>query len=478
MVSFLVKLIVFITLIIPPLMLILLHTIYYAAGIRRHGLKQFSTNKHIPKKHEVSILIPIKNEPEDLIVKAVKHLGKVLSNTESTEVLIISDDPPEIASKIASKVYETSNKLNLDVKFINRVEGPPGRAAALSYGVLHSNGDVIIILDVDSRPSKGYIESLVKCLDEGYEACVGRWTGYWDIPTKLARAITASMNFIVDTIYRGRASLGLFTYPLGSGSAFRKNSLIDVGLWDPSVIQDDMYMGAKFLNRGFKIGYVDNVNVDVLVPSTYQAFKIQQTRWAFGAANVLRRMFKYILKSPYPLIKRLEALMFLAQYVPQAILGLSLLAIPLITLICGDDVLFLNIYASVFTFMIFTAYAISFFHSLLRGHVFRLLGGSKVKLVRIMGTSGAMTLAISPLILYYTVKGLLFRTMRYKVTPKGAMERMLRSTFVFEKVITVILIALLLTVLFLGHYPFTALWLGTAIASYIYVLTNIEKVVK
>ena len=477
---YLVKLLTFILLILPPLLLLTLHSIYYLIGItrKRHVSEFLNRGKASSsnKNHKLSIIIPIKNEPVELIINALKHLSTLKHELgRNHEILVISDDPPEVAARIAGMVNENAKKFRLNVKFINRNEGPPGRAAALNYGVLKALGDLVLILDVDSRPSEGYISKLVECIDSGYDACVGRWSGYWLKSTKLARSVVASMKFIVDTIYRGRAILKLFTFPLGSGTLFKRESLLRVGLWDPMIIQDDMYIGSKFLSMGLKVGYVDDAEVKVLVPSTYGALKIQQSRWAFGATNVLRRMFKHIVKAPYPILCKLEAILFLAQYLPQAILGLSLFVIPILTITLNNDIVFLNVWASGLIFALIGLYGLSYYHSLRHSNVFKLLGASKLKLVRLMGTSGALTLTLSPLILYYFSKGLIFKTMSYKITPKGSRENIFMSAFKIEKILTTILIVFLALMIVRGHIIFTTLWTLICIAAFIYVQTNAEK---
>jgi len=480
---YIIKLLTFILLILPPLLLLTLHSLYYFVGIarkRRKGHLRVISDKNnvtsLSKNHRLSIVIPVKNEPIELIVSALKHLSTLKHELgDNYEVLIISDDPPEEAARIAGIVNEKAKKYHLNVKFVNRDEGPPGRAAALNYGVLKASGDLILILDVDSRPTEGYISKLIECIDSGYDACVGRWSGYWLKSTKLARSIAASMKFIVDTIYRGRAILELFTFPLGSGTLFKRESLLRVGLWDPTVIQDDMYIGSKFLSMGLKVGYVDDAEVKVLVPSTYGALRIQQSRWAFGATNVLRRTFKHIIKAPYPILSKLEAILFLAQYLPQAILGLSLFIIPVLAITLNDDIVFLNVWTSGLIFALIGLYGSSYYHSLRHSNVFKLLGASKLKLVRLMGTSGALTLTLSPLILYYFSKGLISKTMSYKITPKGSRENIFTSAFKIERLLTVILMIFLILMTIRGHALFTILWTVICIAAFIYVQTNAEK---
>lgn len=466
-----VKVAIFVVFILPPAVLALLHSAYYYVGARKGDCRRLRVPNPVGGL-SVTVLIPIKNEPEELVAEAVRAIARVKDELgDRYEVVILSDDPSERARVLRDVAESTAREVGVNLRFVVRTEGNPGRSNALNYIVPKLASDVIIILDVDARPSRGYISKLLKCLEEGYAACVGRWSGYWRVPTKLAIAVAKSMKFIVDAIYRGRSRAGLFTFPLGSGTAFRREALIDVGLWDEGVIQDDMHIGAKLMGKGFKVGYIDDVDLKVLVPSTYSAFRTQQSRWAFGAAETLRRSLKYIARSPYPFLHKVESALFLAQYVPSAVICLATLAIPILALLLNDDILNLPpaLIASVIT--AFAIYSVASYLSL------RSEGIRFKRALRIMGASSALTLALSPSILIHTLLGFIKFRGRYRVTPKASHELKSRGRPLIELLFIAYISLMIVANLLQGPHVFTVLWLGTVLSAFIYVVTNAEKVV-
>lgn len=439
----------------------ILHSIYYISSSRYRDLGVLGS-----KNKPVSIVVPVKNEPEELLIDLIRYLGSLGGNHE---LIIISDDPPERALKLKRICEDIANSLGVRLKFI--VGGATGgsRTKALNRGVSEASYDYILIMDVDARPEGNSIEKLVECIELGYDACVGRWKAYYDVGSRLAHSISAAMKYTVDVLYKGRSALNLFIFPLGSGTLFRRESLLRVGLWD-EVIQDDMYIGVKFLVNGLKIRYIDNAVINVMVPSTYAALRIQQGRWAYGAVETLKKFLRMPMRSRVSFNVRLEAAAFLGQYIPTVMLFIGSLVIPITSLIIGDDVLNLGIagLSVMFTTMLF--YTITIYRSLIS--VYR----NGIRIIRIMGSSAAITVTLIPVIFVNTIKSLLGLRARYMITPKGSHElKLLNARYLLETTYLVYLICVSITNLLFGNI-LTALWCIALASAVIYVFSRAEKV--
>jgi len=453
------KVITFLVFIMPMLLLMTVHSMYFLAGIK--GLGRGSKLDNDLVGEGISIVVPIRNEPEEILEELIKYVAR-LGCCRNYELIIVSDDPPERAARLKEMCEGMARELGLTLKFIARDRGG-NRATALNTGVAASSYNYVLILDVDSRPDKWYIPHLLKCVSEGYDACVGRWEGYYDRATRIAKAVSNAMKFTVDVLYRGRSSLNLFIFPLGSGTLFRKSSLLSVGLWDGDVIQDDMHIGTKFLSNNLKVGYVDEAVVKVLVPSLYTSLRIQQGRWAYGAAEILRRSFKSLIKAKTSLVIKLEAMFFLAQYIPAALAFLGSIAIPLLALILKDDVVNYGLIPIAASIIVVLLYSLSLYSSLRSYNIGRWVA------VRSMGSSSAVTATLLPTIFINTAKAFLSRGSDYKITPKGRFELFLRASYMPEALYLTYLVVVILLNMIFGNI-LTALWcMGFALAI-IYVL--------
>lgn len=453
------KLISIMLFILPSITLMLLHSGYYLMSSRYRGIR------HVERYSGVSIIVPIKNEPEELIVKLVENLGHLKGDYE---LIIISDDPIDRALTLKEICESRARELNLKLKFIIGDPSKGSRVKALNRGITEASHDYVLVLDVDARPTEECIERLVECVNSGYDACVGRWRGYYDAETRLARAISMAMKYTVDTLYKGRSALNLFIFPLGSGTLFRRDALIKVGLWD-EVIQDDMYMGIKFLINGFKTAYVDDAVLDVLVPSTYAALRIQQGRWAYGAVEVLRKLFKDFINADVGLLIKIEAILFLLQYVPTAMLFLGSLIIPFASLIAKDDLLNLGIGGISGILIPTVLYASTIYRSLSSDC------RDKVRVIKSMGSSAAITVALLPVISLNTLGSILGLPARYKVTPKGSSELgLLNTKYVTESTYLIYMFSMTVLNLIYGNL-FTALWCLALTSALTYVFMRAEK---
>ena len=116
-------------------------------------------------------------------------------------------------------------------------------------------------------------------------------------------------------------------------------------------------------------------------------------------------------------------------------------------------------------------YGYSFYSSL------REAGLSRSLTIRTMGASSSFTISLSPIVLAYTVVGLLRNRYSYRVTPKGESESALVSKCLEEKIFLAYVVVMMILNIILGNYA-TGLWLLMFIAPLIYTLTNAEHIIE
>ncbi len=458
----LIRLVVFLTFFMPLLGIMLAHSTYFFASNKYRGL-----NKSLSSERRVTIIVPVKNEPLELIEGLIDG---VENSCSKCELLIISDDPEERFSKIKDLCDSKARELQkTEVRLLTGDPVNGNRVKALNRGVTEAKYEYILVLDVDSRPEKGFIDRLVECVESGYDACVGRWDSYQSISSRLAISISRVMKFTVDALYKGRSALNLFIFPLGSGTLFRKNSLLTVGLWD-DVIQDDMYIGMKLFVNGFKTNYVDDAMVKVLVPSTFESLRIQQGRWAYGALEVLRKTYKQLIRSRVGVLKKLEAALFLGQYIPASLLFLGSLIVPLTAVLLRDDIANYGLALMTLSGAAILTYAVGLYRSLISKYARRSV------VIRTMGSSAAITIALLPTIFTGTLKSLLGKKIYYRVTPKGSHERMYPTMHLKELIYLTYLAVVSVINLLVGN-TLTALWSTSMAVAIVYVMIRSGKLV-
>ncbi|RLG85461.1 MAG: hypothetical protein DRO15_07485 [Thermoprotei archaeon] len=456
---------------IVPLMLVaLLQSVYYLVSLRAKStiITGIGNNSHINLRF--SVVIPIKNEPKEVLQRSITHLANINWPKNMYEVIVISDDEPRYAKELKRLCLSIARKEGLDLRFFVRENPIHGRIGALNFGVLKSRYNYILLLDADSLPDPDIFIKASKYILKGYKVLVTRWKAYFDSCTKVSTSIAATMDFVVDSIYNGRSKLKLPIFPLGAGTIYSKDILMEVGLWDPEVIQDDMWMGVKLLNRGIIPVFMEDVKVNVLVPSTYYALRVQQSRWSYGAAQVVRKGFMHLLTSPLSVIKRIEALIFLLQYMPSLLLSIGMILVVAVALIRDIDVIATGISAVLLGIFGVGIYVMSFIHSVLKR------GVSVRRAISLLGRSAAYAATLLPLLCIATLKGLLGLRERYRITPKASSERKVSmyipiTRYIHELVFSITLLATSM-LLFGEGLTATALWLLSFIAAVIYTFTR------
>jgi cellulose synthase/poly-beta-1,6-N-acetylglucosamine synthase-like glycosyltransferase len=264
------------------------------------------------------------------------------------------------------------------------------------------------------------------------------------------------MRVAVDTIQGGRRARGLPAFVVGTGTVFKASVLKDVDAWGGSGPQDDVYVWLKLISRGYDVDFIDGEVVGVENPRTYSVFKFQQSKWAYGVADALRRMMGKLLRSRAEARVKLDALMLLTQYITPGLFVLS-------SLIVSASSLALRGLVGLVTLPLLLLYgALAFIY----GYIPLRHGEGGLNMYS-AGRSSAMVMAMGLQVLYSYVRGLLgLRFRGWDVTPKGGLA-IIKSPPI--ETIMLVLFTLLLTLNLLHGYLASALWAAVGDAPYIYV---------
>lgn len=115
-------------------------------------------------KKNISIVVPVYNEAEN-ISPFLKRAESVLSkNNFSYEIIFCLDPSPDTTEDVIQQEIERNSNIKLLV-FSRRF----GQPAATMAGILHSQGEACVVIDVDLQDPPELIEEMYKKLNEGYE---------------------------------------------------------------------------------------------------------------------------------------------------------------------------------------------------------------------------------------------------------------------------------------------------------------------
>ncbi len=376
-------------------------------------------------KVRITIIVPTKNEPLDLLVEATKVRAQALMSAKhcSGNVLIVSDDNEDYVRKLRDALRD---EISSGVVRILRREKPiGGRSGALDYGAKIANGEYVMILDSDSKVTAETLDNICVVASKlKPPAIIAPWKGYAKEPGRVSEAMIFSTDTVSHLLYRMRGRAGFFVFPLGSGTAIRKDVLEEVGYWGPNIIQDDIWLGTKLALKGYFPVVLEKGETEVLVPSKFRALRIQQSRWAYGASEVLSRTLHSIMtRAKMSLGKKLEMILYMFQpALTLLILIAILLAFAAAALEPGWS-FWRALHSPALVTIALIAEAVIIAYVVLQLKLSDKTGwitdgASLWKSLVQLGRAAAMLGVLIPVMGFYSLRGLLRLRYRYIITPK------------------------------------------------------------
>jgi len=193
----------------------------------------------------VSIVIPNWNGRELL----EKHLPSVVYFRKQAEIIIVDDGSDDDSVSFVQKTYPFIRVIKKDTH--------EGFAGSVNTGVRQARGDIVILLNTDVEPEKGFLEPLISpftdsrvfavgCMDKSMEnervVLRGRGIGRWE------------KGFYIHK--RGEVNASDTAWASGGSSAFRRSLWNELGGMDTRFnpfYWEDIDLSYRAVQAGYKI---------------------------------------------------------------------------------------------------------------------------------------------------------------------------------------------------------------------------------
>jgi biofilm PGA synthesis N-glycosyltransferase PgaC len=199
------------------------------------------------------------------------------------EIVVVDDASPDQTAEIVRLHLTPHGRVRLLAKRVNE-----GKAMALNDAIPITRGEIVVIVDADIRPHRDVLRHMVGHFRDGRVAAVAGNPQVDNTRTLLAKVQATEFASIVSVLRRAQRVWGRILTVSGALCAFRKSALVDVGLFDPDKVTEDIAMSWKLQRRFYDIRYEPRAVCAMQVPETFRALWKQRTRWARGLAQVLR----------------------------------------------------------------------------------------------------------------------------------------------------------------------------------------------
>jgi len=280
----------------------------------------------------VVVQVPIYNELH-VVERVIDSLAALDYPADRLQIQIL-DDSTDATTSLARQSALRHRQRGIDIAVLRRGGRTGYKAGALSWGLSQTAAEFVAIFDADFRPHPDFLLKTVPHFLARPRLGVvqARWA-YLNVdysPITRAQAIGLDGHFVVEQIGRSRSGL-LFSFN-GSGGVWRRRCIEDSGGWTDDTITEDLDLSYRAQLAGWECLYLPEVEAPAELPPQMAAFKRQQSRWAQGSIQTLRKLTPRIIRSRRLTIRqKAMALLHLSSYVGHALMvPLLVLSLPLV----------------------------------------------------------------------------------------------------------------------------------------------------
>lgn len=253
----------------------------------------------------VDILIPVYNEPLDLI-KTTAIAAFNIDYPRDRRTVHILDDGATLAKRNDPKTSQTAWAQHyalrqmaaaLGASYITRETNVRAKAGNLSHALHHTTSDLILVLDCDHVPAKDILKNTVGWFIKDPKLAFIQTPHFFINPTPLEKNMEALRDAPSESELFYRSSHpGLdfwnASFFCGSAGILRRRCLEEIGGFAGETITEDCETAYTLHCRGYNSVYIARPMVCGLSPETFDDFIRQRSRWAQGMTQIM------ILKNP------------------------------------------------------------------------------------------------------------------------------------------------------------------------------------
>jgi len=211
------------------------------------------------------------------------------------ECVVVINNTPDPA--LWRPVEEHCRTLGERFKFV-RVENLEGyKAGALRLALSHTAPDAEIIgsIDADYVLDPDWLKDLAPLF-------VDPRVGFVQSPQDHRDGARSLMHAAMNAEYAGFFDIGMVqrnefngVVMHGTMCLIRRAAIADAGGWSSQTIVEDTDLGLSILERGWIAHYTNRRYGHGLLPDTFEAYKRQRHRWAFGGFQLVRKHWRRLL---------------------------------------------------------------------------------------------------------------------------------------------------------------------------------------
>lgn len=290
----------------------------------------------------VSVVVAARNE-EDALPGLLDNLIEQTYPDEAFEIVLVNDNSIDRTGEIIESYQERLPNLRM-VNLSALPAGWAGKKWAVTQGIKHAQGEIILLTDADCLPPPKWIATIIQPFADENVGVVTAPTPLVKHPRTLWSEILMLDSLALEALNVAGVGRGLTITACGRNMAYRKRIFDEVdgyaGLEDLFCGDDDLIM-QKMVALGHGRLAV-NPNPDCLVPSPpppdFKTFVAQRMRFASPGLRYFKvaTTFAFI---PVVIIMAIANLVGLLSLIAAVVTGSLIWLVPMLLKILGEGML-------------------------------------------------------------------------------------------------------------------------------------------
>ena len=242
---------------------------------------------------KVSVHIPAHYEPPEMLQATLDAVARI--DYPNFECVVVINNTPDPA--FWAPIEAHCRALGDRFKFVNADNLAGYKAGALRLALAHTapDAEIIGVIDADYVVQPDWLKDLVPAFAD---ARVGMVQAPQDHRDRHRSVMHDAMNaeysgfFDIGMVQRNEANAIIVH---GTMCLIRRAAMDAAGGWSSDTICEDTDLGLTILERGWQIHYTNRRYGHGLLPDTFEAYKKQRYRWAYGGFQILKKHWRQLL---------------------------------------------------------------------------------------------------------------------------------------------------------------------------------------
>jgi exo-beta-1,3-glucanase (GH17 family)/glycosyltransferase involved in cell wall biosynthesis len=241
---------------------------------------------------KVSIHIPAYMEPPEMLRQTLDAVARL--DYPNFECVVVINNTPDPA--FWRPIEEHCAALGPRFKFLNAEKIVGYKAGALRLALTHtaSDAEIIGIIDADYVVHPDWLKDLVPAFADAKVGLIQAPQDHRDENTPLHWAMNGEYAgfFDIGMVQRNEENAIIVH---GTMCLIRRTALAAAGGWSSDTICEDTDLGLTIIEQGWLTLYTRRRYGHGLLPDTFEAYKKQRHRWAYGGLQIVRKHWRRFL---------------------------------------------------------------------------------------------------------------------------------------------------------------------------------------